>query len=404
MKVSLNTIIKKGQKQGQLIVAFVGSVIGLLMLIGVVQLYMDYTSLFEEGEDFLQDGYMIEKQVNAANTISGKKASYTQEELDELKSLDFIEDLAPVKTSNYKVNISGGDEIKKLLGGADFSLLFFFQSLPDKFVKIKNDDFKWLEGDSIIPIVVPADYLNLFNNGFASSQNVRQLSGDLIQKLTVNIEISGQDKKTQFKGKIIDFNGKINSILVPESFMDYAKEKYGNPDEESMNRVFVVTKSKDHNKLAALIKKRGFVVNENKMEVGKQKIYVQIIMSVLLFIGFVILVLAALNFILYSQLSIYKNEYEIGVLTQIGYDYKTVSWTYIRHFAILFGLIALTTFVLAIFGKMYLNYWIGNSFQVELSGSLSIYAYLVGVVFLIAYVTLNSYSIRSTIKKIALKN
>lgn len=404
MKVSLNTIIKKGQKQGQLVVAFVGSVIGLLMLIGVVQLYIDYNSLFQEGEDFLKDGYMIEKKVNAANTFSGSKASYTKEELNELKSLDFIEEIAPVKTSNYKVNISGGPDIRKLLNGADFSLLFFFQSIPDKFVQIKNDEFVWEEDSEVIPIVVPADYLNLFNNGFASSQNVRQLSGDLIQKFTVNIEISGQGKSKDFKGRIIDFNGKINSILVPESFMDYAMEEFGNPEEESMNRLFVVTKSKDHNKLAKLIKEKGFVVNENKMEVGKQKTYVQIAMTVLLFIGVVILIQSALNFILYSQLSIYKNEYEIGVLTQIGYDYKTVSKTYIKHFAILFGLIALCTFILAIIGKFLMNAWVKAEFMMELTSSLSFYTYLVGIIFLVAYVLINSYSVRSSIKKIALKN
>ncbi len=404
MKISLAQIIRKGQKRSQMIIAFVGSVVGLFLLIASIQFYIDYNEIMTGGDNALKNGFMIEKKVSATNTISGKKVSFTKEEIDKVKGLGFVDDLAPVKTSNFKVELSGGPGVKKLLKGNDFSLLFFFQSLPDRFVEQSDDKFKWVEGDSLIPIIVPSDYLNLFNNGFASAQGVSQLSGDLLSAIDLNVKIEGNNRKDVFRARIVNFNPIINSILVPESFMDWAAKTYGEQNQpEEYSRLFVIANSKKHHEFTDLIEKEGYVVNQSKLETAKYKQEIQIILSVVLFIGGIILLQAALNFILYSQLTIFKNEYEIGVLTNIGYDYKTISKTYIFHFAKIFVLITLVAFLLAIVGKLVLNDFAAER-KIELTGSLAPVTYVIGLVFFIVYVTVNSLSINRTIKEIAKRN
>lgn len=403
MKVSLSQIIRKGQRKSQLVIAFLGSVVGLFLLIGSIQLYMDYNSVVMEGEDILKNGFMIEKKVNTANTISGKKAEFNNEELEEIRNLEFVEDLAPVKTSNFKVMISGGKGVKKLLKGNDFSLLFFFQSLPDRFLDQDLEKFHWQEGDSIIPIIVPAEYLNIFNSGFATAQGVSQLSSELLESLELVMKIEGNGLKHQYKVKVVNFNPKINSILVPESFMDWGMKTYSTDQDLKYSRLFVMSNSKDHHMFVNLIEEHGYVVDQQKLEVSEHKQKIQVILSVLLFIGGIILVQSALNFILYSQLSIFKNEYEIGVLTNIGYDYKTISKTYIIHFAKIFVYITLTALILATLGKLWLNGW-AQERKIMLEGALSPVTYLIGVLFFAVYVTVNSWSIFRTIKEIAGRN
>jgi len=403
MKISLAQIIRKGQKRSQMIIATAGSVVGLFLLIASIQLYMDYQIVMNGGEDILKNGFMVEKKVSTANTLTGKKVSFNKDELETINNFEYVEDLAPVKTSNYKVKLSGGPGVKKLLKGNDFSLLFFFQSLPDRFLQQDMSTFHWEEGDSLIPIIVPSDYLNLFNSGFATAQGISQLSSDLLSSIDLNVEIEGNGHEDMFRARIVNFNPKINSILVPDNFMDWASSRYSAEDVIEFSRLFVVANSNHHHRFVDLIEQEGYVVNESKMEAAKYEQQIQIILSVILFIGGIILLQAALNFILYSQLTIFKNEYEIGVLTNIGYDYKAISKTYIIHFAKIFVFITLTAIILATLGKYLLNDY-AQERKIMLEGPLNPITYLIGVVFFFIYVTINSWSIFRSIKEIASRN
>ena len=77
---------------------------------------------------------------------------------------------------------SGNDEIP-------FYTDLFFESVPDEFIDVKSNDWKWNGNSQFIPMIVPNIFLDMYNFGFAASQNLPQLSQQLVMNLPLNITI-----------------------------------------------------------------------------------------------------------------------------------------------------------------------------------------------------------------------
>ena len=400
MIVPISRLIKKGQRKSQLIIAFIGSVIGLLMLVGSIQLYLDYNSVMFGGEDLLKDGFLVDKKITGVNAIPGLTAKFTESDIEELEASEFVEDLAPVLSTRFKI----GFRFDQLKETSNFLFHYFAQAIPTRFLQTKEGTFDWKEGEQVIPIIVPTQFLSAFNN-FAPTQGVPQISEAFLDNFPLEIIIEGNGKKDVYKGVIVGMTGKMSTtVLVPYEFLKWANGVYGDPNEkEEIQSLFILSNSKYHHDFVNLMEANNYSVNESKLKASEEKSKVNIILSVLLAIGTVILIQSALNFILYSQLSIFRNEYEIGVLTNIGYDYKTIGRTYIKHFTTIFIAISITAFVLANLGKLYLNYEM-QSRNIPLEGTLDPYTYLIGVGFLLVYMVVNGYSILKSIREIASRN
>ena len=70
-------------------------------------------------------------------------------------------------------------------------------------------------------IIIPRNYLNLYNFGFAQSRSLPQLSEGVMGMVNLDIRITGVGRTENFKGKIVGFSNRLNTILVPETFMTW---------------------------------------------------------------------------------------------------------------------------------------------------------------------------------------
>ena len=61
--------------------------------------------------------------------------------------------------------------------GIHLSTEMFFEAVPDKFVDVSLDKWHFDENTHTIPIIIPRNYLNLYNFGFAQSRSLPKLSG-----------------------------------------------------------------------------------------------------------------------------------------------------------------------------------------------------------------------------------
>lgn len=75
---------------------------------------------------------------------------------------------APSPPADYRVTGSVG------MGGIGFSTYLFFESVPDRFLDVDSQAWHYEPGSRDIPIVIPRNYLNLYNFGFARSQGFRR--------------------------------------------------------------------------------------------------------------------------------------------------------------------------------------------------------------------------------------
>ena len=53
----------------------------------------------------------------------------------------------------------------------NMSTAMFFAIVPDAFVDVVSDKWTFIPGTATVPIILPRNYLNLYNYGFARSRN-----------------------------------------------------------------------------------------------------------------------------------------------------------------------------------------------------------------------------------------
>jgi hypothetical protein len=398
----LKKLVFKGQQRTQLLIAGIGSVIGLFIVLGAVQLYYDITSAAFGGKDLLKDGFVMQKKITAVNTLSLGSSSFTPTEIDELSQQEFTEEVSPVLSTRFKVATTVGRE-----GGSipQFYIDMFFQAIPDKYLDVAGKNFNWKPGDSLIPIILPVDYLNLYNYGFAPSQGIPQLSEDAFSVNDLTVIVSGNGYRETYRGRITGFTAKISTILVPESFIRYGNEKFSSPEEaQVVDRLFIVVNARHHNAFEKFIAEKSYTVDAEKLKTSEQKSRLQLALYVLLLVAGLIILQSILIFIQYAQLFISRAGYEIRLLIQLGYFYKVIAAAYVRYFVIIFSVVTVVTVVIAVLAKVWANNYFQSSLNIQIEGSLDWTAYVIALGFLAVYSLVIRISVYRIIKRMAGRN
>ena len=72
----------------------------------------------------------------------------------------------------------------------------FFESVPDEFVDVKTENWDYHEGSKDIPIIIPRNYLDLYNFGFAQSRNMPKLSEGILGAMKLMLSIRKTPPRT----------------------------------------------------------------------------------------------------------------------------------------------------------------------------------------------------------------
>ena len=141
--------------------------------------------------------------------------------------------------------------------GIHLSTDMFFESVPDKFVDIKLDKWHFDESTHTIPIIIPRNYLNLYNFGFAQSRSLPKLSEGLMGLIQMDIMMRGNGRVEQYKGNIVGFSNRLNTILVPQSFMKWANENFAPNAEAQPARLIIEVSNPADSAIASYFQKKG---------------------------------------------------------------------------------------------------------------------------------------------------
>jgi len=335
----LNKLLTENTNRGQIISAVVGSFLGLLLLLLSIQFYMDLKKLTSseggEGEQFVT----INKQVTF------ERAVFSDEEIENIENQPFINKIGRYSSNQYRLGISSS-----LLG---FYTLAFFESIPDEFIDIDVPEYKWAEGDKIVPIIVSKDYLTLYNFGFAPSQGFPQFKAEALSTLILTIHVQGQGKKRDFKGKVVGLSERINSVLVPQSFMEYTNSNFKDSEAKGSSRILVAADNPYSDQFKNFLLDNNYELSTGKLIGGELASGIQSIVTTVAIIGFLIVLLSVLIFILNYQLIVSKASRDIGLMLQLGYKQNQISdilkKQLLRLFGVVMGLTALF-FVIIRFG------------------------------------------------------
>lgn len=299
--------------------------IGVTIILAMSQFYFDINPLLSQQTDvFKSKSAVISKNISVFKSMDKEKIYFTDAEINELQDQTFIHDLSKFNSASFKINAYSN----KSEGIPALYTDLFFESIPDKYLDVKSEEWKWDTTLDFIPIIIPENYLNLYNFGFAESQGLPVISKNTISQIEFNIKISGIEKSKNYRSTIVGFSNKINSILVPQDFLSWANQEFGRSKKTKTSRVLVEFKDPSDQAILEYFNKNNYSIGKDELELSK---LVFIFKSALFFVFFIaiIIIVLSISFILLSlNLIIQKNKELIINLYNIGYCHKRIAKFY----------------------------------------------------------------------------
>ena len=321
--------------------AIIGMSVALLLILSAVQIQIDYDELLysKTNQDSIANFLVVNKILN--NKTYGT-ATFKEQDLSKLKQQDFIEDVGILTPSRFKASIQSYSD--RFPFYTDIS----FESVPAAFIDVNSKDWKWKEGDNFIPMIAPNMFLDIYNFQFSLSQNLPQLTQDIVKMIVFKVNINTDKGSVSFNGKIVGFSDRISSLLVPQEFNDWANQHFSNTQHAKPSRVVIRTKDPGNPALVQYLKDNGLTTDADKTRFSKYRQIVNAIVNVSWITGAVMLLFALLVFTLFIQLTIASCKEEIQLLITLGASPKQLQRFLMKQFfpsniiIIIISLIAIT--------------------------------------------------------------
>ena len=323
--------------------SYIGLGIGVLLLLASVQMFVNIQKLVTQpsvrkhGFDFIS----ITKRVTNESMGKPEQNVFYEKDVEELKKQSFITGVAPLESSQFRVQLSAGDILP-------FKTDLFVESIDDEFLDTLPPDFQWREGQMKVPVIFSTDYLEVFNL-FAPTQGLPQVSKETAMNIPVVIGVSGKGQKADFFASIIAFSDRVNSVLVPKSFLSWANKNYGEVVSPGYGHVYIKTSDANNPELLSFLEKKGYATNKDKTKFGRTKQVMQGIFSGLGVFGLLVIVMALMLFSFYLQLVIARSRESLQLLLLIGYSPLWLSKNVSKRFIPIYVLIVLAALVLTQF-------------------------------------------------------
>ena len=317
-------LLRRHISHGQLAGFFFANLFGMLIVLLGWQFYSDVLPVFTGGDSFMSNDYIImSKRITTGNTLSGTANTFTAAEMADIGEQAFVESVGKFTATEYKV-----DAHMKVNGMSVLSSELFFESVPDHFVDVPLDSWKWQPGDETIPIILPRTYLTMYNFGFAQSHSLPKISDGLVGMIDFVLFVQGNGKSDTYKGKVIGFSNRLNSILVPQAFMDWSNENYAPDRQSNPSRVIVEVANTADERIVKYVDGKNYEVEDDRLNAEKTTYFLKMTVSLVMIIGLVISALSFYILMLSIYLLVQKNAEKLENLLLIGYTPAKVSMPY----------------------------------------------------------------------------
>ena len=368
---------------------------GMLIVLFGFQFYQDVLPVFTQQDSFMKADYLImSKKIGMGNTISGRTNTFSGSEIDDVSSQKFVKKVGKFTSTEYKVDASMGVNGVNVLNSE-----LFFESVPNGFVDVPLKDWKYEPGSKEVPIILPRTYINMYNFGFAQSHSLPKISDGLVGMIDFEIFIQAGGKKEQFKGKVIGFSSRLNTILVPQAFMDWSNHEFAPEDHSDPTRLIVEVGNPADENISQYLDENGYEVETDKLDAEKTTYFLRMMVTMVMVVGLVISILSFYILMLSIYLLVQKNSSKLENLLLIGYSPANVSKPYQLLTMGLNIVVLIVAWVVLFFLRSYYMDFIETLFPDIDEGSM-LPAILLGLVLFFIVSVLNIIAIRRKVMKI----
>ena len=371
------------------------NLLGMLIVLFGFQFYHDVLPVFTQQDSFMKADYLImSKKIGVGSTISGRTHTFSGSEIDDLSSQKFVTKIGKFTSTEYKVDASMGVNGVNILNSE-----LFFESVPDGFVDVSLKDWKYEEGSKEVPIILPRTYINMYNFGFAQSHSLPKISDGLMGMIDFQIFIQAGGKKEQFKGKVIGFSSRLNTILVPQAFMDWSNREFAPNDHSDPTRLIVEVGNPADENISKYLEDNGYEVETDTLDAEKTTYFLKMIVSMVMVIGLVISMLSFYILMLSIYLLVQKNSSKLENLLLIGYSPGRVAMPYFLLTMVLNVAVLIVAWCFLFFMRdVYMEFI--EALYPHLEEGTMMPAILLGMVLFLLVTTLNIVAIRRKVMRI----
>ncbi len=303
---------------------FFANLFGMFIVLLGFQFYSDVKPVFTSQDSFMKADYLIvSKKIGTASVLGGGANTFSKTETDELFKQKFTKRGGKFTSTEYKVDATMGVNGQNILNSE-----LFFESVPDNFVDVPLDDWHYDEGSNEVPIILPRTYINMYNFGFAQSHSLPKISDGLVGMIDFKIFIHGNGQKEQFKGKVIGFSNRLNTILVPQNFMDWSNNRFAPESQSDPTRLILEVGNPTDDNITTYLDRHGYEVESDKLQAEKTTYFLKMTVSLVMAIGLTISILSFYILMLSIYLLVQKNSSKLENLLLIGYSPAKVALPY----------------------------------------------------------------------------
>ena len=395
MKLSFKHIapfLSTGQNKVSRWLSYFGLGIGVLLLLSSIQMYININQLLKN-KNPKKDGYdYISVTKTITNENMARDHSFSEADIDELKKQPGIDDASPLLANKFLVKATGGSRIP-------FSADMFLEAIDEKFIDTVPKNFTWKEGQAVIPFIISSDYLELYNTVFAPSRGLPQISENSITAIIIQLECFGINGTQTFGGNVVALSDRINSVLVPQSFLVWANQHFGNSTIVNPSRIFIKTKDANSPVFLSFLEQKNYHVNKDKTKFGRIKQVLQAIVSGLAGFGILVILLAMVLFSFYLQLMIARSKENLQLLLTIGYSPHWLSKTVAKKWIPVYVMVIISAIVVTAFLHWGFQHFFMNNSEL-LSPSVHWIVLVVAVSLLLLSITVNFRLVKKLLYKL----
>ncbi len=391
LNILLKKLIKAASGRARFVLATIGLSIAMILILAAVQIQANYNELLysKSSGDSTTNFLLINKNINLQQRSS---TTLTDGEIEDLKKQPFTDAIGLLTPSHFKVTAESMSD--KLPFYSDM----FFESVPNDFLDINNPDWQWDENSSFIPLIIPNMFLDIYNFGFAISQGTPQLSQEAIKLIQVKLNIIANGQKTSYTGRIVGFSDRISSVLVPQTFMNWANTKFGTNTSAKPSRVVIKTKDPSNPKLSQYLKDHNLATDAEKTRFSKYRQYVSAAVIISWATGAIMLLFALLIFALFIQLTVASCKEEIVLLITLGTAPKQLQRFLMNRFFPT-NVVIVVAVIILIASLQFLLHKFLQTQSMGVSPIISIYTIIMAALVLLVLWLVNKQTIKQYIKQ-----
>lgn len=303
---------------------FFANLFGMTIVLLGYQLYCDILPIFTANDSFLKADYLVvSKKIGMANALGQQHSGFSKDEIADLQAQPFVKGVGQFTSTAYKAEATMGVSGMKILNSE-----LFFESVPDPFVDVSLDNWHYTPGDSLVPVILPRSYIAMYNFGFAQNHSLPKINEGLVGMIDLHIQVQGKGGQGYFKGKVIGFSSKLNTILVPQSFMAWSNSHFSPDSEMPPSRLILDVTNPADQRIGTYLEDHNYELEDNNLDAEKTTYFLKLMVTLVMGVGVVISALSFYVLLLSIYLLVQKNTTKLQNLLLIGYSPSRVALPY----------------------------------------------------------------------------